>query len=92
MSEHTPTPWHDDDIGIFAGGGVIARIPNHPENGKNWKNDAAFIVKAVNNHDRLVQTLRAILALCDHAESYTLTHFADKIETIAYHAVAENQS
>jgi hypothetical protein len=59
MAEHTPTPWHADDTAIFASDGVLARIPNHPENGKNWKVDAAFIVKAVNSHDALVKLLKA---------------------------------
>lgn len=57
MTDHTPTPWHSDDTAIFAENGVLARIPNHPENGKNWMADAAFICKAVNNHDALVKAL-----------------------------------
>lgn len=62
MTQPTPTPWHADDTAIFAQDGVLARIPNHPENGKNWKADAEFIVKAVNNHDALVKALREV---CD---------------------------
>ena len=46
-SDHTRTPWHYDDTAIFAQDGVLARIPNHPENGKNWLADADLIVKAV---------------------------------------------
>jgi len=61
MTEHTLTPWHSDDTAIFAQDGVLARIPNHPDNGVNWRADAAFIVKAVNNHDALVQALRALV-------------------------------
>jgi hypothetical protein len=66
-SEHTPTPWHCDETAIFAEDGVLARIPNHPENGKNWNADAAFIVDAVNTHAALkarVAELEAELASC----------------------------
>jgi hypothetical protein len=49
--EATPRPWHYDDTAIFAQDGVLARVPNHPENGINWMNDAAFIVEAVNSYD-----------------------------------------
>ena len=58
MSERTPTPWSlfGDDM-IVSGHDIVCRIPNHPENGQNWDADAAFIVKAANSHDRLVQAV-----------------------------------
>jgi hypothetical protein len=63
MSEHTQLPWFWDDTAICGGGGVLARIPNHPENGKNWANDAAFIVKACEDHDRLIRENEAMRSL-----------------------------
>lgn len=62
MSEHTPTPWHRAppyiDIIYGPDQSVICHEPINPDNGKNWNADAAFIVKAVNNHDSLVKALR----------------------------------
>jgi len=65
MAEHTPTPWHVDD-GFIRNSerGILCVIPNNPENGKNWKNDAAFIVKAVNNHAALVKALQTANHYC----------------------------
>lgn len=63
MAEHTTTPWICDSEGILPisrdGVSIVARIPNHPENKKNWDADAAFIVKAVNNHEALVKIAEA---------------------------------
>lgn len=61
MTTHTRIPWHQDDTAIFADGGVLARIPNHPDNGRNWAEDAAFIIKAVNSHDALVNLVQTLL-------------------------------
>jgi hypothetical protein len=62
MTEHTPTPWLCDSEGIlpaYSGGdiSVIARVPNHPENAKNWAANAAYIVKACNAFPDLVKAL-----------------------------------
>ena len=64
---HTPTPWtlehqSSDDGNENFGGGVL------DSNGKSYvaelvpeKDDAEFIVKAVNNHDALVAALEAAI-------------------------------
>ncbi len=70
MSNHTPTPWHSDHLAIFAENGVLARLPNHPDNGLNWAADAAFIVKAVNSHDALVKALKVLL---EEAENFSVS-------------------
>jgi len=57
MAEHAPTPWICDSEGILPTDrddvAVIARVPNHPENSKNWEANAAFIVEAVNSYDAM---------------------------------------
>jgi hypothetical protein len=76
MSEHTPTPWDiiaGDDyyimaegypkefIGHFKGddnGGYLAVVGNRPAD--FGEANAAFIVKAVNNHERLVKALEDV--------------------------------
>jgi hypothetical protein len=58
---HTPTPWICDSEGILPisrdGVSIVARIPNHPDNKANWDADAAFIVRAVNSHQAMVEAL-----------------------------------
>lgn len=71
MTEHTPTPWRVFDmngtIAIMAG-----KLERHNEvihwsgfDASHFPDDvaanAAFIVKAVNNHDKLVQALQDVL-------------------------------
>ena len=57
MTDHTPTPWICDSEGILPTDrgdvAVIARVPNHPENAKNWEANASFIVEAVNSYATL---------------------------------------
>jgi hypothetical protein len=64
MSEHTPTPWRNDQkpdalIVCDAEGGSIADCapPGPWMSHKVALANAAFIVKAVNNHDALVKAL-----------------------------------
>ena len=67
MTDHTPTPWQIDDDLIMT---VVDDIPDdiicektkeRPIRADNWDANAAFIVKAVNNHDALVDTLKFLL-------------------------------
>ena len=65
-SEHTPTPWHKtalDKIVNSTGTTVIANL-NLLEFGTDGNTaiaNAAFIVRAVNNHDALVEALEMAL-------------------------------
>jgi hypothetical protein len=60
MSEHTPTPWRVVGGTIHASdkAGYVAELSS-PRGGNQRDTDAAFIVKAVNNHDALVKELEA---------------------------------
>ncbi len=72
--EHTPIPWTiqeaskgpDRDYGIMANGGVIAEVFEH--GGSEYEicvdaeANAAFIVRAVNNHAKLLKALEAVVA------------------------------
>jgi hypothetical protein len=67
MTEHTPTPWNIgiSDNGradwVFASGQAIADCEFINDKGVTEAN-AAFIVKAVNNHDALVKALEQCAA------------------------------
>ena len=79
MAEHTPTPWE-----LFDDSGVTAIINPRACSSKReivfWtgfdashypkqaKANAAFIVKAVNNHDQMVKALEEIEALGEKAD------------------------
>jgi hypothetical protein len=94
-SEHTPTPWHCDETAIFAEDGVLARIPNHPENGKNWNADAAFIVDAVNSHATLkarVAELEGVLQfIADGYDNHDVNHvdYRVKVYQVATEALSQ---
>ena len=68
MTDHTPTPWECDwgtippdgpgtycDVYTDGGDTIIARVNDCIERGHA---NAAFIVKAVNNHEALVKALK----------------------------------
>lgn len=75
MSEHTPMPWsaaskYSSVVGVPIVNQQGRRIgntalPGYPPEWDHMKRqaeiDAAFIVKAVNNHDALVQALRDVM-------------------------------
>ena len=72
MTEHTPTPWQIsdartvDDTAMIVGGegfefGLIADVTEDY--------DAAFIVKAVNAHDALVEALKLARARIEYTQS-----------------------
>lgn len=77
MSEHTPTPWvirperHDDWGWIRGADGELACIARHHDRKDDDKHrmdktdpyaaNAALIVKAVNNHERLVKAVQDLL-------------------------------
>jgi hypothetical protein len=69
MSEHTPTPWRVeyDDNGFFfidAPGRPSPYIAATGGEGMANAENAAFIVKAVNSHDALVDALKSCAAVC----------------------------
>ncbi len=63
-NQHTPTPWHVDNTGVVVG----SRAPNGSTDliadlhtsamPSEARANAAFIVKACNNHQALVEALR----------------------------------
>lgn len=70
---HTPTPWAiDGGDAIVASDGeqTVLWCPPGIYQGKNFRNDLPFIVKAVNSHEALVEALR-------DAE-YVLTNLAEE--------------
>jgi hypothetical protein len=68
MSEHTPTPWNCGDQYLYADGRTLPVASGQQDwatnpGGPNYKTacaNAAFIVKAVNNHEALVKALEFI--------------------------------
>jgi hypothetical protein len=69
MGEHTPTPWHFEELagGSRDGCGYVRcetdhlEISHHGDMGRSREENlanAALIVKAVNNHDALVKALQ----------------------------------
>ncbi len=71
MTEHTPTPWEIGACGtsIRAGeGGEIHIGSTHAGHGTFYsvQANAAFIVRAVNNHERLLTALRQIQETAEH--------------------------
>ena len=71
MAEHTPTPWvadPDDREGYEWNIHIIDGQDGHNRicfmsNGPETEANAAFIVKAVNSHDALVEALQKIASL-----------------------------
>ena len=73
MAEHTPTPWglNPDDrpgmawnVEIVEGDNPDMRIA-FMANGRHSEANAAFIVKAVNNHDALVKALQGAMVVLE---------------------------
>jgi hypothetical protein len=75
MTEHTPTPWFVSGVRFRMNGGEWQSINRYDEAKKRDENiacigydartgvglkDAHFIVKAVNNHDRMVKAFEAL--------------------------------
>jgi hypothetical protein len=71
--QHTPTPWRTTEGSygnyvaiIDANGKTVARIPWGEGDGHN----AAFIVRAVNNHENLIGQLYECAELLEQAKRY----------------------
>jgi len=70
MSNRTPTPWHFEELDRRPDGCGYLRcaadnleISHHGDMGRSREENlanAAFIVKAVNSHDKLVEALKEI--------------------------------
>ena len=77
VSEHTPTPWHFEELSQRPDGCGYLRcetdnleIAHHGDMGRSREENlanAAFIVKAVNNHDALVKALTELSNMYTHA-------------------------
>lgn len=62
MSQHTPTPWTVTNASSAYMEGTIIMGPDatHEVAGVWMKENAAYIVKAVNNHERLLEALKRL--------------------------------
>jgi len=69
MSEHTPTPWKLSPWHIEEGPPAVLAPAGHIVCTTASDDDAEFIAKAVNNHDRLVRMVEDLLAVLDDAQS-----------------------
>ena len=79
--DHTPTPWHwenyeemrNDKVSIFW-------APPGSYAGENMQADAAFIVKAVNSHQELIDTLHRVTDDLSFAVNHAELHgFYDRL-------------
>lgn len=92
-SERTPLPWVATDHGHattiradqHSMGKPIAEIW---DNGDNRSANAAFIVKAVNAHDKLVEALEEISNMCPATAEMTLAHDMAQIATETLEALS----
>ncbi len=69
MTEHTPTPWKFVPWHIEEGPSAVRAPDGHLVCSTASDANAAFIVKAVNNHDAFVATLRDFIDILDGAMS-----------------------
>lgn len=62
--KHTPLPWSINGNRITAWGKDyhVAAISPEEENRQQWEIDAAYIVRAVNLHQKLIQRLNGLIA------------------------------
>lgn len=58
VNEHTPTPWHLDENLFIMSDKEGRSIHSVIDDVAISKNDAEFIVRAVNNHEALLQSLK----------------------------------
>ena len=89
-SEHTPTPWRVGDAGNTVFGPKTDKpapqiIADLMGCGENRKANAAFIVRAVNSHDMLVNALQKLL---DCAETEKGMDFYSAHKELARKALA----
>ena len=60
---HTPTPWRNKSGQVLANGlELVAQCEG--KNTQEWEANAAFIVRAVNNFEALLDTLKTIRREC----------------------------
>ena len=86
MAEHTPLPWSKNSKGEIGprfktddqSDGMLDPIA--ATFGPNMEADAAFIVKAVNNHDELVRLLNELHALVE-GESPSLLREDERLDS-----------
>jgi hypothetical protein len=73
-TQHTPTPWHNESVVIPAQGGwiwtaphgeIIATTFTHNIGEEVAAANAAFIVRAVNSHDTLIEAVSFALKFAD---------------------------
>lgn len=79
-AEHTPTPWNiapgrnaaDNTIEIREGlYSAVAYVAPRPHYADNQEANAAFIIRAVNSHEELLDSLHYIKELAENATDHT---------------------
>ena len=62
MTKHTPTPWTASQYGVFAGKNCIATTDTDNATNARYEANAAYIVKAVNERDSLINLLEKVVS------------------------------
>jgi hypothetical protein len=89
-TQHTPTPWKRDDLCEPNLDGIIMRVGEIPISGNgrsfslNNAENAAYLIRAVNSHESLIETLRQALAAFQILGSgqkpgYSMAEYCDMI-------------
>ena len=75
MTDHTPTPWRVEEncLGVYPISAKQGPITVQPAKAFA-EDDAAFIVKAANNHDALVKALEAALLIAKQEWDFPGAH------------------
>lgn len=59
-TKHTPVPWKAEKSGIYDAEGYCV-VRRHPQDDGRYGANAAFIVRARNNHDALLAAAKRVL-------------------------------
>lgn len=85
---HTPTPWeisekNNGDYVVYGSGNELVMVDTSYYPVAPSPDNAAFILKAVNNHDKLVEALRAFVSQIDSAilveDDHPTSHLSDAL-------------
>ncbi len=72
MSNHTPTPWHIESVAVGAFKSVVSLVSGTDGKVTNITcsdADAAFIVRAVNAHDAMVEAATWAIAVISNPDA-----------------------
>jgi hypothetical protein len=89
QTKHTPLPWKTDirengwfDNSIIDESGecvAVAQVMNCDYGTlPTARANAAFIVKAVNNHEKLLEMVKTLLAIDTHRPDFSVSNFSDE--------------